>query len=156
MAFDIITHPNKILRAKNIEIGPEEIKTEGFKRLVLDMAETMHKEDGIGLAAPQIGTNKRICVINTENGDLVLINPRIIRKSLKKIIDEEGCLSVPGIFGTVKRYKKIKVKALDINGREMIFVAAGMFARVIQHEVDHLDGVLFIDKVIKIIKGEIK
>lgn len=156
MELPITTYPSDILRAKNDEIGSEMLKTDELQQLVLAMCETMHKKDGIGLAAPQIGKNKRICVINTEDGDLVLINPYIIKKSFKKDIDEEGCLSVPGVYGNVKRSKKIRVKALTPQGKEIKFDAEGMFARVIQHEVDHLDGILFIDKVIEITKGEIE
>jgi peptide deformylase len=152
MILDIITHPNEILRAENEEISQEQLKTDEFKRFVFDMAETMRKKDGIGLAAPQVGKNIRMCVINTEKGDLVLINPKITGKSFRKDIDEEGCLSIPGVFGTVKRSKKIKVNALNQKGDKINFTASGLFARVIQHEVDHLRGVLFIDKVVEIKK----
>jgi len=155
MTLDITTHPNDILRAKNEEISSEILKTDKFKQLVLDMVETMHKKDGIGLAAPQIGKNLQICVINTENGDLVLINPKIKKKGFGTDIEEEGCLSIPGVYGTVKRSKKISVNAIAPDGSKINFIAKGLFARVIQHEVDHLNGVLFIDKVLQITKGEL-
>jgi len=141
--LEIKTNPDPILRekAKKIsEITPE------IKRLILDMAETMKKANGIGLAAPQIGQSIRLCVINTEKGHLALINPTITWKSLRKENEEEGCLSVPGIFKPVKRSKIIYVKALNQDNKEIKFRASGLFARVIQHEVDHLDGVLITDK----------
>jgi len=156
MILPIITHPNKTLRAENQKISAKTLKSAEFKQLVLDMSETMRQEDGIGLAAPQINKNLRICVINTEDGNLVLINPKITRKSLKKEIAEEGCLSIPGVFGTVKRSKKIKVQALSPNGAKINFTAQGLFARVIQHELDHLNGILFIDKVLEITKGDLE
>jgi len=156
MILDITTHPNEILRAENKKISQKELKTDEFKRFVFDMAETMRKKDGIGLAAPQVGKNIKMCVINTEKGDLILINPKIIRKSFRKETDEEGCLSIPGVFGKVKRSKKIKVNALNSKGDKISFSASGLFARVIQHEVDHLHGVLFIDKAIEITKGELE
>ena len=86
---------------------------------------------------------------------MILINPKITIKSLKKYNDEEGCFSIPGVYGNVKRHKKIKVKAMSIKGELIEFSAEGMFARVIQHEIDHLNGVLFIDKAIEITKGEL-
>ncbi len=155
MILDIITHPNDILRAENKQISSEMLKTDDFKQLILNMAETMHKRDGIGLAAPQIGKNIQICVVNTENGDLVLINPKIKKKGFGTDIEEEGCLSIPGVYGTVKRAKKISVNAIDPDGNKINFIAKGLFARVIQHEVDHLNGILFIDKVLQITKGDI-
>ncbi|HUT21892.1 MAG TPA: peptide deformylase [Candidatus Bipolaricaulota bacterium] len=149
MILYIVKHPNDILRAKNEEISPEFIKTDEFHRLISDMKETMLKRDGVGLAAPQIGKNIQVCLINTEDGVLVLINPKIIKRSFRKSIDEEGCLSIPGVFGKVKRHKQIKVKTLTLKGEPLEINAEGMFARVIQHEVDHLNGILFIDKMVK-------
>jgi len=118
------------------------------------MQETMSEKDGIGLAANQIGILKRIVVIADKEGPLILINPEIIEKSWLKNIMEEGCLSVPGVFGTVKRHKKITVAAINSRGETLKLKAEGMLARVIQHEIDHLDGILFIDKVIKYTEGE--
>ena len=146
MKLPILKNPNEILRKKSAplkEITPE------IQRLILDMAQTMKTADGIGLAAPQIGRNIRLIVINTKNGPVALINPKFTYKSFRKLIDEEGCLSVPGTWGKVKRCKSVRVKALNKNGKELKFKAEGMFARVLQHEVDHLDGILFIDKLVK-------
>jgi peptide deformylase len=139
----IIKEPAPILRKKSLKI--QEITLE-IKRLIFDMAKAMNKADGIGLAAPQIGQNIRLCLINTEDGPLALINPKITWKSIRKEAEEEGCLSCPKIFGPVKRYKSIHVKALNKDGLEIKFKAKGLFARVIQHEIDHLDGILIIDK----------
>jgi peptide deformylase len=139
----IIIKGNPILRKKSTEIAKI---TPEIKRLVLDMAKTMKKDNGIGLAAPQIGQNIRLCLISTAKGPLALINPKITWKSLRKEIEEEGCLSCPDDWGKVKRSKVIYVKALNDKGQPISFRAQGLFARVIQHEVDHLDGVLIVDK----------
>ena len=140
----IIINPNPILRKKSVEI--KEIQAKQFQQLCLDMGKTMQKKDGVGLAAPQIGKNIRLVVINTKDGHVCMINPKITKKSWIKEWSEEGCLSVPGIFGKVKRHKKINCKYIDKNSKEVKIIAHGLMARVIQHEVDHLDGVLFIDK----------
>ncbi|MBD3359885.1 MAG: peptide deformylase [Candidatus Buchananbacteria bacterium] len=139
----IIIKGNPILRKKSTEIAKI---TPGIKRLILDMVKTMKKDNGIGLAAPQIGQNIRLCLINTAKGPLALINPKITWKSLRKEIEEEGCLSCPDDWGPVKRAKVIYVKALNDKSQPISFRAQGLFARVIQHEVDHLDGILIIDK----------
>ena len=144
----IVIYPNKILRQKTQKIkNPKDSAT---RELILDMIETLEKNNGLGLAAPQVGSSVRLCVVkssyNPKSKIFVLINPRIKFKSWKKEIGEEGCLSFPGKFIPVKRHKKIKVKAQDKNGKEMIIKAEGLLARAFQHEIDHLDGVLFIDK----------
>lgn len=151
MVLPIITEPNPILRQKAQEINPEKIKSLEIQRLILDMKETVKPAGGIGLAAPQVGLALRLIVIAMPNKNLMaLINPQIIKFSLRKQIGEEGCLSVPGKFGIVKRAKIIKVKALDEKGQLIKFKAKDLFARVIQHEIDHLNGILFTDKAIKI------
>jgi len=144
--LDIITHPNDILRKRSKSIKKSEINTKEFQELFSDMKLTMKKKDGIGLAAPQIGKNIRAVVINTEEGEIVMINPKILKKSFKKEWGEEGCLSVPKTFGDVRRHKKIKICFLNTEGIEKLIEAEGLFARIVQHEVDHLDGILFIDK----------
>jgi peptide deformylase len=125
-----------------------------IQKLIPEMIETMLKKDGIGLAGPQIGKSFRIIVIHHKDKDLVMINPRMIKKSLTKDWDEEGCLSVPEIFGDVRRCKKVIVKYIDENGKEQKLSGEGLLARVIQHEIDHLDGILFIDKAKNIRKLE--
>jgi len=150
MILPILIEPNKILRQKAAPLSEEKIKTKAFQRLAADMSETMRAKDGVGLAAPQVGESSRLCVIAKEyagqKDDLVLINPEWKKLSLLRVLAEEGCLSVPNMAGKVRRYKKIKVRTLDKNGQPINFIAEDMFARIIQHEIDHLDGILFIDK----------
>ncbi len=142
----IIQQGNEILRKRSQEVA--QITAE-IKQLIFDMAKTMKKARGIGLAAPQVSKNLRLCLVSTEKGVKTLINPKIIWKSLRKEIEEEGCLSCEGAYGLVKRNKVIYVKAMNEHGKGIRFRAQGLFARVIQHEVDHLDGVLIIDKFVK-------
>mgnify|MGYP001573998159 FL=1 len=142
----IIINPNPTLREKSVKIGKKKITSKEIQRLCLAMAKTMLNKDGVGLAAPQIGENIRLCVVNTKNGALTLINPKIIKKSWAREWGEEGCLSVPNVFGEVRRHKKITCNYTDKKGKKAKISAAGLLARVIQHEVDHLDGILFIDK----------
>lgn len=148
----ILINPNPILRKKSTQIRRDEIKTKEFQRLCLDMAETMKEKDGAGLAAPQIGRNIRLAAVKTEDGAVCMINPKIIKKSWAKELGDEGCLSVPDVFGKVKRHKKIICKFLDKKGKKIKIEAESLMARVIQHEIDHLDGVLFIDKAMDIKK----
>ncbi|MBI4779277.1 peptide deformylase [Candidatus Falkowbacteria bacterium] len=146
----IITQPNPILRKKSQEIAREIIKSREFKSLVSSMIKTMVKTDGVGLAAPQIGKDIRLAIINSKDGPLCLINPKFIKKSWAKELGQEGCLSIPGVFGRVKRHKKISLTYRDQAGKKNALTAKGLMARVIQHEVDHLDGILFIDKAAEI------
>jgi peptide deformylase len=146
----ITTHPDPILRQKAAEV--KQISSD-VELLIGDMVNTMKETKGIGLAAPQVGKNIRLIIVNTKDEPVVLINPKICSKSLKKTKDEEGCLSLPGIFGIVRRHHKVKVKAKNRQGEDIEITGKGMLARVLQHEIDHLDGVLFIDKALKITKG---
>ena len=141
----IITNPNKILRKKSKNISLDNIKNKAFQELLDNMLETMLKKDGVGLAAPQIGQNIRLFVINTKNGPEFFINPVITKKSWTKEIAEEGCLSVPNFFGKVKRHRQIICEYTNRHGAKKKIEASGLMARVIQHENDHLDGILFID-----------
>ena len=148
----ILTNPSPILRQKAKAVAdPLDAK---IQKLIPAMIELMKQSDGAGLAAPQIGASIRLIVIGLKDNDLVLINPKISKKSLLKEWGEEGCLSVPKTFGEVKRCKKIIVKYLDSMGRQKKLISQGLLARVIQHEVDHLNGILFIDKARKIKKVE--
>lgn len=125
--------------------------------LAAEMIEACRNANGIGLAAPQIGRSLRMCIINLEHMNLppfALINPRIVRKSIRQMEMEEGCLSIPGVFGIVKRPASVTVKAMNLDGKENKFKADGMLARVIQHEIDHLDGVLFTSKMIRETSGQ--
>jgi peptide deformylase len=142
----IITYPDKILitRAKAFDI--KDILSPRTKKLAADMVKMMLLADGAGLAAPQIGKSLRLAIINTKDGPLFIFNPKIIKKSLTKEWGEEGCLSVPGFFGEVRRHKKITCEYVDEKGEKKIIKAEGLLARVFQHEIDHLDGILFISK----------
>ncbi len=151
MILPIVTLPTTSLRRRSQEIDREFLITSEFKELVKNIIPTMYHDDGIGIAAPQVGENIRLCIIGREaipgkKEDLVLINPTWEKISRKKESDLEGCLSVPKTYGKVTRYKDIQVKAWNEQGEEIKFEAHGYFARVVQHEVDHLDGILFIDK----------
>ncbi|NFV14144.1 peptide deformylase [Clostridium sp. FAM 1755] len=115
--------------------------------LLEDMEETMYSADGVGLAAPQVGILKRAVVIDVGEGLIKLINPEIIETEGNET-DVEGCLSVPGEQGEVERPYKVKVKALNEKGEEIVLEGEGLLARAFCHEIDHLDGILFVDKVI--------
>ena len=122
---------------------------ENIKKLLNNMAETMYYAKGVGLAAPQVGISKRVIVVDIGDGLFKLVNPEIISSS--GIQDgPEGCLSVPNIVGNVKRGEHIKVKALNENGDEAVIDASGYLARAFQHEIDHLNGIIFTDKATEI------
>lgn len=116
-----------------------------LKSLLDNMAETMYLADGVGLAAPQVGETVRVVVIDVGEGLLELINPVIVAHEGEET-DAEGCLSVPELTGDVKRYKKVTVECLDRRGKKRKLVGEGLLARAMQHELDHLDGILFIDR----------
>lgn len=150
----IVTIPDPVLNKKTQKIGEitEEIK--GLAQDLIDTVRVAEDPEGAGLAATQIGVSKRMCVVRNffedpleENkigsDDIILINPKITHCSSEKNLDWEGCLSVPDVYGKVERASKIKVTAKDIDGNIIKIKAEGFFARTIQHEVDHLDGILF-------------
>lgn len=145
----LILLPDKILRGTT-KIIPTPIDQE-IKNLAKEMMLVMKHHHGIGLAAPQVNKRWRLIVISTIDGPLAYINPVIIKKSLLNSSMEEGCLSIPGIFGVVKRPKKVLVNHTTLSGNPETKWLDGLMARVYQHEVDHLDGILFIDRAIKII-----
>jgi len=139
---------DEILRKKS---KPVDVINDSVRQLLKDMAETMYSVDGAGLAAPQVGILKRIVVIDVGDGLINLINPEIIKtEGSHEVI--EGCLSVPGKWGKLIRPKKVTVKALDENGKEVIITGEDDLAKAFCHEIDHLDGILFIDKVIEYIE----
>ncbi len=130
--------------------------TAEIKRIIADMTETMWHQVGIGLAAPQVGLPYRILVMDDgKGGAQALINPEIESRS-GTIREEEGCLSLPGIFGVVERSKTITVRAMDADGKPVSLEATGLKARIVQHELDHLDGVLFIDRLPPVTRDRIK
>ncbi len=134
-----------ILRKRSREV--EKI-TSNILTLVDDMIETMHEADGVGLAAPQVGILKRIIVVDIGEGPIALINPEIIKKNGEQI-GSEGCLSVPGTYGEVKRPQTIIVEGLNLQGEKIQIKAEDFLARAFCHEIDHLNGILFTDKVIR-------
>ena len=136
---------DETLRKKSHPVTKIDRRTIG---LLKDMAETMYAADGCGLAAPQVGILRRMVVIDVGDGLIELINPEIIEREGEEI-GVEGCLSVPGRRGTVKRPTKVVVRALDKKGREIELTAEGFLARAVCHELDHLDGTVYVDKMIE-------
>ena len=135
-----------VLRKKSesvAQITPE------IKKIVRDMTEIMEKNDGIGLAAPQVGISKSIITMETKDGPLGFINPRVLKESQEKIITEEGCLSFPGLFLKIKRPKSVEVESWVLNREKRLVKVktSGLLARILLHELDHLNGVLFIDRI---------
>lgn len=117
---------------------------DGVRALIADMFETMYAAEGIGLAAPQVGRSERVTVVDVEGARYALVNPAIVERGGSER-GEEGCLSIPEIYGDVDRASHVVVAALDENGEEVRVEATGLLARCLQHEIDHLDGKLFID-----------
>jgi peptide deformylase len=136
---------------------PVEAVTPEIRRLVIDMIDTMYDEAGLGLAAPQIGSSLRLMVVSDDDGRDVraLLNP-VITEQGGEITAEEGCLSLPGIFAPVKRAEWVRLDAQDLDGKPVTLSARGLRARVFQHEMDHLDGVLFIDHLDPVTRDRIK
>ncbi|GLX78513.1 peptide deformylase 1 [Thalassotalea insulae] len=143
--LDVLTFPDPRLRTK---AKPVEVVDDNIRQIVDDMFETMYAENGVGLAATQVNIHQRIVVIDvSENKEqsYVLINPEIIRKNEETMINEEGCLSVPGNYAKVDRHTEVTVRALDRDGNEFELDGEELLAICIQHELDHLNGVLFVD-----------
>ncbi len=153
----ILIEPNKILRQKSL---PVDNVNKDTQILMDDMLETMYAAPGIGLAAIQVGIPKRIIVLDIEQKEgqknpLFFINPEIIEKSKNLLTYEDGCLSVPGQFAEIERPDRCHIKYLDYNGEKKEINAKGMLATCIQHEMDHLEGILFIDYLSKLKKSMI-
>ena len=154
---EIITEPNAILRKKSLPVDKVD---KNLQKLMDDMLETMYVAPGIGLAAIQIGVAKRVIVIDIEQKEgqkkpMFFVNPEIIEKSKNNSIYEEGCLSVPGQFAEIERPDCCHVRYLDYYGVKKKIKARGMLATCIQHEIDHLEGILFIDYLSKLKKSMI-
>ena len=162
----IIQPDNPILTKKAVRVS--DFKSNKFQELIDDMVETMVAAPGIGLAAPQVGISQRLIVVRLANeseedreeyGELagvvhVVANPKIIKASREMVKGVEGCLSLPGLLGEVERHKTVIITGLDRHGNDFRIKADGWFARVFQHEMDHLDGVLFTDRTEKVWKPE--
>ena len=151
---EIIKDGHPTLRKVAKRVHPEELHDPLFQQLIDDMFETMYDAPGIGLAAPQINIGKRLFVVDIqddeeEHGPLVVVNPKFI-VSEGEIDSIEGCLSVPGMIGDLKRFEHVVCTALDRSGKKIELDGTGLFGRCLQHEMDHLDGVLYIDKAANI------
>ncbi len=154
MILDIRKNPDPILRQKTRKI--KDPQTKEIQDLVASMLETMYSADGLGLAAPQIGQDLRLCIIDEGGQVYVLINPQITAKSKDEIVMEEGCLSFPGQFYEISRPEKVQVRYLDQHGVPRKIKTGGLLARALQHEIDHLEGKLLIDYVKKNKRKNIK
>ena len=147
--MSIVKNPNPILRQKTLPIAAKDIVSPEIKKVVAELKKTIiETADAVGLAGPQIGVNKQIFAVKLpeEKEVRIFINPELLEASKRTAIDEEGCLSMPRLFGTVSRARTVTVKALDEHGKKIKIRAKGLLARVLQHEIDHLSGRLFIDK----------
>jgi peptide deformylase len=154
---EIRIYPDPILQVKAAHI---ENIDERIARLADEMAETMYAAPGVGLAAPQIGVSERLIVVDVRNSkgekDLItLVNPQIMELG-ERIVEEEGCLSVPGIREQVARARRVLIRGYDLNERERQIEAEGLLAVAFQHEIDHLDGILFIDRISRLKRGIIQ
>lgn len=143
--YQIVEIGSEVLREKAVEV--KQI-TPNIVKLIENMLETMYAADGVGLAAPQIGVSKRVIVVDVGDGPVDLVNPVVLEREGEES-DVEGCLSIPGVQGEVVRAAKVKVQGLNRKGELQDITAEGLFARALQHEIDHLEGVLFVDKAKK-------
>lgn len=139
----VVKIPDGVLRQV---AAPVEKIMKRHVKLADNMVRIMKEAHGVGIAAPQVGVSERIIVIAPEKKPVILVNPEIKEKS-GKIVGQEGCLSIPGLYGDVERFAKISVEAYDIKGKPVDYDMEGYAAVIVQHEIDHLDGILFIDKV---------
>ena len=143
---EVITYPNPVLRKTSEAVGKV---GEAIRKLIDDMTETMYASHGIGLAAIQIGVPKRVIVVDVGEGLVALVNPTISKREGESQM-EEGCLCLPGVMVDVTRSERVTVKGFDEKGEEVTLDAEGLFARALQHEIEHLDGILIVDKVSRI------
>lgn len=149
MILTVIKYPNPLLSEKSKKIS---IIDKSIKKLASDMAETMQSygddhEAGVAIAAVQVAVPIRMTVIKNEDSYFTLINPKVVKGSKEYQLDMEGCISVPKKYGKVKRYEKVKVRGLNLEGKKIEIKAEGLLARVLQHEIDHMDGKLFLSHV---------
>lgn len=150
--LQILRYPHPLLRATNAEVKPDEF-TDELRRTAREMLLIMYASRGVGLAAPQVGINKRLMVFNPEGDskafiqEVVMVNPRIIAKSKKTLVEAEACLSFPGMSGNVRRHEWVKVEAFRLNGKKFKVKYEGWVAKIFQHEYDHLDGTMYVDRL---------
>jgi len=151
----IVTIPTPSLRERSVELDPAVIGTPEFQAFLDMLVETMLSlGNAAGLAAPQVGRNERFVAVNLKRGVEVMINPVIEKRSDSTVVEEEGCFSVPGVWGNVERAKRITATWLNRHGRRETLDCKGLDAIAIQHEIDHLDGILFVDKAMEITRGK--
>jgi peptide deformylase len=146
-----VKYPDPILRERAKEVTKF---NDRLAKLLDDMAETMYHANGVGLAAPQVGIGKRVLVVDVGDQLMEIVNPEIVEKSGEQLEPPEGCLSIPGLLGYVNRANVIRVKGQDRSGNPIEIEAEGFLARAFQHEIDHLNGVLFIDIAQKVFRPE--
>lgn len=145
MAFLSITkYSEKVLRGRAKEVSKI---TPEIHKLIDDMIETMYRAKGVGLAAPQVGIPLRAIIVDTQKGPLPLVNPEIVSMSRKKVKEEEGCLSVPGFFFEISRSQKVRVRGVSLEGKRIEMEVEDLAARIFQHEVDHLNGKLVLNRI---------
>ena len=146
MIREIVQYGSKVLRGKAAQVSQVDVDVRG---LIKDLFDTLDEADGVGLAAPQIGVLRRVIVVDVSGAEpqfppIALVNP-VVKIGQGMATAEEGCLSIPDLYGDVSRYTNVEISALDQDGQPFEFTAEGFYARVLQHEIDHLDGKLFID-----------
>lgn len=145
--YEILKYPDKRLFTKAINVSDTEFETEALRDVVDKMFNTMSRYKGIGLAATQVDIHKKIIVIDIDDSRYVIINPEIVDKSETLTIHREGCLSVPQVYGEVSRPEIIRVRYQDLQGKERYIEADGLLATCIQHEIDHLNGIVYVDRM---------
>lgn len=148
----VLRYPHPLLRAPNATVQPDEFNDK-LKKTAREMLAIMYASRGVGLAAPQVGINKRLMVFNPEGEkkaflkEIVMVNPEIVAKSKKTVVELEACLSFPGMSGNVRRHEWVKVEANRLNGKKFKVRYEGWIARIFQHEFDHLQGTVYVDKL---------
>ncbi len=162
--MEIVTIPHPALRKVSKDVSAKEVTSDKFQKLLEELSKSMAtRDDGVGLSAPQIAINERVFVVSGKiwkkegkpaPADEYFINPVIVKKSRKLVIAEEGCLSIPNLYGMVKRHATVSIDYLDVNGNPATKKATGLLSRIFQHEIDHLDGILFTDKATNVRKAK--
>jgi len=150
--LEILKEPNPLLRKKTTEVKEAQFGSAAFLDLVKTMKETLRQAQGVGLAANQVGKDMQLFVAEVDGKSYAVANPEILKTSQKTVAMEEGCLSVPGVWGVVERPESVEIEGRNQFGKKIKIKAKGLLARVFQHEIDHLNGILFIDKASQLFK----
>lgn len=150
----LVTLPAASLRKTAVPVDPSTISSRAFQDFLDAMIATMRAANGIGIAAAQVGDPRATAIVLTKDGPVAIINPKVARRGWRKEKGEEGCLSVPGVWAEVRRATYVRCEALNREGKPMVIRARGFMARVFQHEIDHLNGFLIVDRASKIFKHE--